>query len=58
MGPGQAREALQQALDMGADEAILLSDRAFAGSDTLATGYILAQYISAVSYTHLVILRR
>lgn len=50
MGPGQAREALQQALDMGADEAILLSDRAFAGSDTLATGYILAQYISGLDY--------
>lgn len=42
MGPQQAVEALKEALAMGADEAILLSDRAFAGSDTWATAYTLA----------------
>ncbi|WP_459838804.1 electron transfer flavoprotein subunit beta/FixA family protein, partial [Halanaerobaculum tunisiense] len=43
MGPPQAKEALKEALAMGVDEAILLSDRAFAGADTLATAYTLAQ---------------
>ena len=42
MGPPQAVEALKEALAMGADEAVLLSDRAFAGSDTWATAYTLA----------------
>jgi electron transfer flavoprotein beta subunit len=37
MGPPQADDALREALAMGADEAILLSDRAFAGADTWAT---------------------
>ena len=42
MGPMQAEKALREALAMGADEAFLLSDRAFAGSDTLATSTIIA----------------
>ena len=41
MGPPQAEEALREALAMGLDRAILVTDRAFAGSDTLATGYTL-----------------
>lgn len=41
MGPPQATEALKECLSMGADKAYLLSDRAFAGSDTLATSYAL-----------------
>jgi len=45
MGPPQAMEALKEAVAMGADEAILLSDRAFAGSDTWATAYTLSQAI-------------
>ena len=45
MGPPQAVEALKEAVAMGADEAILLSDRAFAGSDTWATAYTLSQAI-------------
>jgi len=45
MGPPQAEEALREALAMGVDEAILLCDRAFAGSDTLATSYILSTAI-------------
>jgi electron transfer flavoprotein beta subunit len=42
MGPQQAEAALREAIALGFDRAILLSDRAFAGSDTLATGYALA----------------
>ena len=45
MGPPQAEEALRKCLAMGADNAILLSDREFAGGDTLATGYVLAMAI-------------
>ena len=37
MGPAQVKESLREALAMGADEAVLLSDRAFGGADTLAT---------------------
>ena len=45
MGPPQAEQALREAIAMGADAAVLVSDRAFAGSDTLATSYTLAQTI-------------
>lgn len=45
MGPPQAESALREAISMGADEAVLLTDRAFAGSDTLATSYTLARAI-------------
>jgi len=45
MGPPQAQAALREALSMGIDEAVLVSDRAFAGSDTLATSYTLARAI-------------
>jgi len=46
MGPPQAENALRDAISMGGDEAILLTDRAFAGSDTWATSYILSSAIS------------
>lgn len=42
MGPPQAKDALKECLAMGADEAYLVSDRAFGGADTLATSYTLA----------------
>ncbi|OFX14026.1 MAG: electron transfer flavoprotein subunit beta [Armatimonadetes bacterium RBG_16_58_9] len=42
MGPPQAEDALREAISLGADDAILLSDRAFAGSDTWCTSYALA----------------
>jgi len=45
MGPPQAEEVLRDAIALGADEGILLSDRAFAGADTLATSYTLAKAI-------------
>lgn len=48
MGPPQAQEALREAISMGCDEGILVSDRAFAGSDTLATGYTLALAIKKI----------
>ncbi len=48
MGPPQAEEALKQAVAMGADEAILLSDPAFRGSDTLATSRTLAAAIDMI----------
>ncbi|HEX2964962.1 MAG TPA: electron transfer flavoprotein subunit beta/FixA family protein [Syntrophorhabdaceae bacterium] len=49
MGPMQAEEVLREALSLGADEAILLSDKLFAGADTLATSYTLAKAIEKVS---------
>jgi len=48
MGPPQAENALREALALGCDEAILISDRAFAGSDTLATSYTLAMAIKKI----------
>ena len=48
MGPPQAEEALKEAISMGADEAVLLTDRAFAGSDTWATAYTLAKAIEFI----------
>lgn len=43
MGPDMAAEALRECLAAGADRAVLLSDRAFANADTLATSYVIAQ---------------
>jgi len=48
MGPPQADAALREAISLGIDEAVLVSDRAFAGSDTLATSYTLAHAIKKV----------
>ncbi len=45
MGPPQAMEALKEAISMGCDKAVLLSDRKFAGSDTWATSYTLSRAI-------------
>ncbi|MBM4146686.1 MAG: electron transfer flavoprotein subunit beta/FixA family protein [Nitrospira sp.] len=46
MGPPQAESALRDAISMGADDGILLSDRAFAGSDTWATSFTLSKAIA------------
>lgn len=46
MGPPQAETALRESISMGADDALLITDRAFAGSDTLATSYTLSRAIS------------
>ena len=48
MGPPQAEAALREAISYGADEAVLLSDRAFAGADTWATSYTLAKGIEKI----------
>lgn len=48
MGPPQAIEALREALSMGCDKAILLSDKKFAGSDTWATSYSLSQAVKKI----------
>ncbi len=56
MGPPQAKEALREAMAMGADEVILISDRAFGGSDTLATSYTLARAIERLQGFDLVLL--
>ena len=45
MGPPQAEQVLKEAISLGADAAVLLSDRAFAGADTLATSYTLYKAI-------------
>lgn len=45
MGPQQASSILRQAISLGADKVVLLSDRAFAGADTLATSYTLAMAV-------------
>ena len=50
MGPPQADLALREALAMGADEAILVTDRAFGGADTLATSTTLAAAIKKLDY--------
>jgi electron transfer flavoprotein beta subunit len=55
MGPPQAEEALREALSMGIDEAIHLSDRAFAGSDTWSTSLVLAKAIDKIKEFDLVI---
>ena len=55
MGPPQAESALREAISMGIDEAILLSDRAFAGSDTWATSYTLSCAIKKISEFDVVI---
>lgn len=49
MGPPQAEEALRETISLGADEAILISDRAFAGSDTWATSYVLSRAIDRIA---------
>ena len=48
MGPQQALAALKECLSVGGDKAYLVSDRACGGSDTLATGYILANTIKKI----------
>ena len=55
MGPPQAMEVLKNALAVGSDKVYLLSDKAFAGADTLATAYTLAKAIEKIGGVDLVI---
>lgn len=50
MGPPQAEEVLREAVSMGVDEVILLTDRRFAGADTWATSYTLSQAIKKIGF--------
>lgn len=50
MGPPQADAALREALAMGADEAILVTDRAFGGADTWATAHTIAAALKTLDY--------
>jgi electron transfer flavoprotein beta subunit len=58
MGPGRAADIIREGFFRGADDGILLSDRAFAGSDTLATSYSLAQAIRKMGKFDLIIAGR
>lgn len=55
MGPQQAIKALKEAVAMGCDDAVLVSDRKFGGSDTWATSYTLAQAIKKIGAFDLII---
>jgi electron transfer flavoprotein beta subunit len=55
MGPPQAESALREAIALGCDDAVLLTDRAFAGADTLATSYTLARGIQSIGDVDLII---
>lgn len=58
MGPGRAADIIREGLFRGADDGILLSDRAFAGSDTLATSYAISQAIRRIGSFDLIIAGR
>lgn len=58
MGPSQAGDALREAISLGADEAVLLSDRAFAGADTWATAYTLSRAVLKLGEYDLIICGR
>lgn len=55
MGPARAAEIIREAMYRGADKGYLVTDRKFAGSDTLATSYVLSQAIKKLAPYHLVI---
>lgn len=54
MGPPQAEKILREAYAMGADRTVLLTDRAFAGSDTLATSTILAAAVKKLGFDFII----
>lgn len=56
MAPASAEINIREALARGGDKAIILSDRAFAGGDTFATGYVLSQGIKAMGGCDLVLM--
>jgi electron transfer flavoprotein beta subunit len=55
MGPRNAEKAIREAISMGCDDGVLISDRAFAGSDTWATSYALSKAIVKIGYYDLII---
>lgn len=55
MGPPQCEKTLREAFAMGADEAVLVTDRAFGGADVLMTSYALSQGVAALGAFDLVV---
>ena len=55
MGPPNAEKALREAIAMGCDDAVLITDRAFAGADTWSTSYVLAKAIGKLGSFDLII---
>jgi electron transfer flavoprotein beta subunit len=55
MGPANAEKALREAIAMGCDDAVLVTDRAFAGADTWSTSYVLARSIQKLGDFDLVL---
>ncbi|SCY97044.1 electron transfer flavoprotein beta subunit [Alkaliphilus peptidifermentans DSM 18978] len=49
MGPPSAQKAIKEAIAMGCDDGILISDKKFAGSDTWATSYTLSQAVKKIN---------
>lgn len=58
MGPGRAADIIREGLFRGADDGILLTDRAFAGSDTLATSYAISRAIAKFGEVDLIVAGR
>jgi electron transfer flavoprotein beta subunit len=58
MGPGRAADILREGLFRGADDGVLLTDRAFAGADTLATSYALSMAIRKIGKFDLILAGR
>ncbi len=58
MGPQRASDILRECLYMGADQVYLISDRKFAGADTLATSYVLSEAIKKIGEFHFVFAAR
>ena len=55
MGPGRAAEVIREGLFRGADDGVLLTDRAFAGADTLATSYALSMAVKKIGNFDIII---
>ena len=55
MGPGRAAEVIREGLFRGADDGVLLTDRAFAGADTLATSYALSMAVKKIGSFDIII---
>lgn len=58
MGPSHAEEMMKDAYAMGADDAVILCDRKFAGGDVLATSYCLSQGIQVIGGADLIVCGR
>jgi electron transfer flavoprotein beta subunit len=58
MGPPRAAEIIREAMFRGADNGILITDKRFAGSDTLATSYAISQAVKKINHYDIVIAGR